>query len=220
MKTSELLSAPSLRIFEWATNTSEADLLRIILNAALFIDPDRVRQVPVMSPDCVRKSNQWHPGKQKGETSSWNGLPVQVCDNTQARVAFGKYIDRKMGGRDRNVSVGWEVAHVWGRVFDPDYFTAGWNMVLIPGFLRVLTEEQAQSPLFSRCIQALAYRLFFKSNPVAAPTVLPELDSATELPSWLSDFSPRILRAAELKPKVTVDIDALPEHLRKHAQNL
>lgn len=206
--TADLLSADLLSIFEWATGTTEDEVLHLVLNAAFFIEPDVVRQTPVQNPDLVRKSREWHPGKDRGQMSTWEGRPVRVCDNTHARLAFGKYIGRTMGGARRDVSIGWEVAHIWGRVYDPDYFTAGWNMILLPSFLRVLTEEQAQTPIFSRAIQAVAHRLFFAQDPVATPAVTPEPPDPTGLPPWLATFSPRLLRP---------DVPAQPEPLRRYA---
>jgi len=94
-----------------------------------------------------------------------------------------------MNGNSREVAVGWEVAHIWGSVHDPQYFTAGWNMFLIPSFLRVLTEEQSQIPLFARCLQFVAWNLFFK-DPVAEPAIRPPHPS-NDVPEWLITFEPR-----------------------------
>ena len=147
-----------------------------------------------MLPDRVRKSNARHPDKARGDVSVWEARRVKVCDNKTARVAFGRYIGRSMNGRKRSVAVGWEVAHIWASVHDPDYFTAGWNMFLIPGFLRVLTEEQAQIPLFAKCLQFVAWNLFFK-DPVAAPATPPPPPSA-DVPDWLLTFEPRFASAS------------------------
>lgn len=190
MDVPQLLVASPLRIFEWATGKSDAEVAHIILNASLFIHPNAVREKPVQFPDCVRESNEYHPLKAKGAESVWLAQPVKVWDNTKARIAFGRYIGRAMNAANREVSVGWEVAHIWGRVFDPEYFTAGWNMVLIPGFLRVLTEEQAGLPLFNQCLQNLAWRIFFEEGPVAAPKAMPHINPIG-VPDWLSTFEPR-----------------------------
>jgi len=94
MDVPQLLSASPLRVFEWATGKTDAEVVRIVLNASLFIHPSVVRRTPVMSADCVRGSNTHHPGKKKGDVSIWKGRQVKVCDNTTARVAFGRYIGR------------------------------------------------------------------------------------------------------------------------------
>lgn len=193
MDVPQLLAASPLRVFEWATGKNDVEVVRIVLNASLFIHPSVVRRTPVMFADRVRESNAHHPGKKKKDVSVWNGREVSVCDNTTARLAFGRYIGRAMNGSSREVAVGWEVAHVWASVHDPEYFTAGWNMYLIPGFLRVLTEEQAQIPLFAKCIQFVAWKLFFK-NPVATPHRLPSPPSE-DVPEWLLTFEPRFASA-------------------------
>ncbi|NOK37136.1 hypothetical protein [Corallococcus exercitus] len=194
MDVPQLLVASPLEVFEWVTGKKDAEVVQLVLKASLFIPPGKVRRKPVMLPDCVRTSNAHHPGKRKGDTSDWKGRTVKVCDNTTARNAFGRYIGRSMNGESREVAVGWEVAHIWGTVHDPEYFTAGWNMYLIPGFLRVLTEEQAQIPLFARCLHFVAWNLFFK-DPVAVPAILPPPPS-TDVPEWLLTFEPRFASAS------------------------
>jgi hypothetical protein len=180
----QLLSASPLRVFEWATGKTDTEVV---------IHPSVVRRTPVMLPDRVRESKAHHPGQTKGDESVWKGRQVKVCDNMTARVAFGRYIGRSMNGSNREVAVGWEVAHIWASVHDPDYFTAGWNMYLIPGFLRVLTEEQSQIPLFAKCLQRVAWNLFFK-DPVAVPMTQP-MRPSEDVPDWLLTFEPRFASA-------------------------
>jgi hypothetical protein len=189
MNVPQLLVASPLQVFEWVTGKTDSEVVRLVLNASLFIPPVAVRRKPVMFPNCVRTSKAHHPGKAKKAMSEWKGGPVKVCDNTTARIAFGRYIGRSMNGENREVAVGWEVAHVWATVHDPEYFTAGWNRYLVPGFLRVLTEEQAQMPLFAKCLQFVAWNLFFK-DPVALPTTPPPQPTA-DFPEWLLTFEPR-----------------------------
>ncbi|NTX41650.1 hypothetical protein HUA78_45195 [Myxococcus sp. CA033] len=189
----QLLVASPLQVFEWATGRTDAEVVRIVLNASLFIQPSVVRRKPVMFPDRVRESKAHHPGKKEGDMSVWKGRQVKVCDNTTARVTFGRYIGRPMNGKRRKVAVGWDVAHIWASVHDPEYFTAGWNMYLVPGFLRVLTEEQAQIPLFAKCLQFVAWNLFFK-DPVAVPATPPP-PPLDDVPEWLLTFEPRFASA-------------------------
>ena len=190
MEIQKLLEASPLAIFEWATGKPEDEVTRIVMNASLFIHPEAVRRKPVQYPNSVRSSKIHHSGKKLHETSKWQDQDVKVRGNLRARMAFGRYINRKLNGKRRDVAIGWDIAHIWGRVYDPEYFTAGWNIVLIPSFLRVLTEEQSNLPVFSKCLQSLAWRLFFEKNPVAAPKTTPVVDG-TVLPRWLASFEPR-----------------------------
>lgn len=121
-------------------------------------------------PDCVRGSRQYHKGKQKKDQSVWEGLTVKVCDNTQARLAFASFSGLLMAGYKEGRIRGYHVAHIWERVYDPECFTAGWNLCLMPGFLKLFTEQQDRIPLLHQVIQQAAFDLYFKDGAVGLPT--------------------------------------------------
>ena len=89
-----------------------------------------------------------------------------VCDNTKARLAFGRYCGLKMGGVNRNLAIGWNVAHIWGRVYDPNFFTAGWNICLLPDFLRNFVEGQSQNSILSLLLQVAGWKVYEDVIPV------------------------------------------------------
>jgi hypothetical protein len=64
---------------------------------------------------------------------------------------------------------GYHVAHVWERVYDPQCFTAGWNLCLMPGFLKLFTEQQDRIPLLHQVIQQTAFDLYFRSSALGLP---------------------------------------------------
>lgn len=193
-----LITASPLEVFAIATGKKPEEALKTVLDMSLFLAPDIVRKLPAQFPDCVRESREHHPGVHKGGLSTWRGKPVHVWDNTKARNAFGKYIGKSMGGQNRGVAIGWEIAHVWGRVFDPEYFTAGWNMVLMPGFLRLMTEEQSQLKVFSDSLQFLAHRLYFSERSVFMPFDPPRRVDPNGLPSWVLDYKPQLIAEKSL----------------------
>lgn len=190
----DILTKSSMEIFELVTGKSAEDITRSILKTSFFIDPAEVQRKIVQYPDFARKSNEHHPNKSKGDSSIWQGNVIKISDNTKARQAFGNYIGRKMGGKDRESAIGWEVAHIWGRVYDPEYFTAGWNMILLPGFLRILAEEQSKIPHLQKAIQYLAHNLYFSSKLITLPNHPPEKPGESEIPDWVKTFQPNLIR--------------------------
>ncbi len=138
-----------LELFE----CDETKLANFLLRHTYFISPDRIQQhfeechSTAWFPDCVRESKLHHEGKHKGETSVWEGREVKVWDNTKARLAFGKFTKLVMAGNKEDRIRGYHVAHIWERVYDPECFTAGWNLCLMPGFLKLFTEQQDRIPL-------------------------------------------------------------------------
>jgi len=94
---------------------------------------------------------------------------VQVCDNTKARLAFAAFSGLVMAGdRDGRIR-GYHVAHIWERVYDPECFTAGWNMCLMPGFLKLFTEQQDRIELLHRVVQQAAFDLYFRTRSIGLP---------------------------------------------------
>jgi len=165
---------------------SEEALAAFLLSHTYFLSPDRIRQRIEKSgsaawfPDCVRASRLHHKGKHKKDSSEWQGRAVNVCDNTKARLAFASFSGLVMAGDKEGRIRGYHVAHIWERVYDPDCFTAGWNLCLMPGFLKLFTEQQDRIPLLHQVIQQAAFELYCKDSALGLripPFVTdPELD--------------------------------------------
>ena len=59
--------------------------------------------------------------------------------------------------------------HIWGHPWDPDAFTAGWNLCYMPFWAGMLTEDQHPHDQLRNAIQAAAWVLFFEQNSVCNP---------------------------------------------------
>ena len=160
------LKLSSYELFKHILAKDDNEICRIILKSTYFLDPRLVKRSPVMHPDFVRESKEHHPGKKKGSNSEWEGRTVKVTDNTKARNAFEKYSGIRMGGKNRTIPKGWDVAHIWGRVYDPRFFTAGWNICLMPDFLRNFCEEQSGNVHLQPILQKVAFELYIQSDVV------------------------------------------------------
>ena len=165
----------------------ETELAGFLLCHTYFISPDRIRQryektgSAAWFPGCVRESKQHHKGKHKNDPSVWKDRPVKVCDNTKARLAFAKFSDLVMAGDKQDRIRGYHVAHIWEQVYDPECFTAGWNLCLMPGFLKLFTEQQDRVELLHKVIQQAAFDLYFKSSDIGFPTPADVADPGLDL---------------------------------------
>ena len=64
---------------------------------------------------------------------------------------------------------GYGVRHIWGEPWNPDAFTAGWNLCYMPYWAGMLTEDQHQYPPLKKAIQQASWELYFEADPVCAP---------------------------------------------------
>lgn len=88
---------------------------------------------------------------------------MTLGDNKRAQAAWAKYT-----GRPVQRSSGYGVRHIWGHPWDPDAFTAGWNLCYMPYWLGMLTEDQHPHPDVVRVVQQVSFDLYFREPPVCA----------------------------------------------------
>lgn len=131
-----------------------------------FVHPDRVRERTPYYPDYARRSRKHYPGLDKGETASWtgDGRQIRLDDNRSAQLAWEKYTGSKL-----ERGSGYGVRHIWGKPWNPDAFTAGWNICYMPFWAGVITEDQHQHSKLKQAIQQASWELYFRENPVCPP---------------------------------------------------
>ncbi len=193
MKAQRRILPPAKDILLELFEKDEGELARFLLSHTYFISPGRIRDryqktgSAAWFPDCVRGSREHHKGKQRKELSVWEGRAVKVCDNTKARLAFASFSGLLMAGDKEGRIRGYHVAHIWERVYDPECFTAGWNLCLLPGFLKLFTEQQDRIALLHQVIQQAGFDLYFKEDVLGMPTppfvTAPGIDLGTRFPS-------------------------------------
>ncbi|OGR10051.1 MAG: hypothetical protein A2341_05420 [Deltaproteobacteria bacterium RIFOXYB12_FULL_58_9] len=59
--------------------------------------------------------------------------------------------------------------HIWGNPWDPQAFTAGWNLTYMPYWAGMLTEEQHCHDLLQQAIRQASWNLYFAADPVCPP---------------------------------------------------
>ena len=112
-------------------------LIRAVFENTFFATPESVRDRCPYFPEFARKSRDHYPSLDKGGLGEWQGRQVKLDDNRRAQMAWAKYSGRPIARRS-----GYGVRHVWGHPWDPDAFTAGWNLAYMPFWAGMLTEDQ------------------------------------------------------------------------------
>lgn len=136
-------------------------LVEATLRYSFFIDPEAVRARCPYFPDRARMSRQHYPSGDRGDRALWSGKEVILGDNGRAQMAWARYT-----GRPIERGSGYGVRHIWGNPWDPQAFTAGWNLCYMPYWLGMLTEDQHPHPDVARVIQQVSFDLYFRERPV------------------------------------------------------
>ena len=131
-----------------------------------FIHPDSVREKTPYFPERARFSRQNYPGAIKGQKAVWagDGREVVIDDNQHAQLAWGRYT-----GHGLARGTGYSIRHIWGHPWDPDAFTAGWNLCYMPFWAGMLTEEQNLHEELEQAVRQASWDLYFRDNPVCPP---------------------------------------------------
>lgn len=139
-------------------------LLRAAFKHSYFVDPETVRRKTPFYPNHARTSRKHYPKLQRGKSGNWHGRTVKLCDNTKAQAAWRRYTGRRIQRKS-----GYGVRHIWGNPWDPDAFTAGWNLCYMPFWAGMLTEEQHPHPELEPAVRQAAWNLHFRNDPVCTP---------------------------------------------------
>jgi len=144
-----------------------------------------------MYPDRARTSRDRYPGKGRGDQAVWSGdgRVVTLADNAQPQRAWERYTGRRL-----KRGSGYSVRHIWGHPWDPDAFTAGWNLCYKPLRAGVFTERQHPHPYWSWRRVKEHGDLLFGDHPVCSPPDFVE-DPGMDLGSVLGEQRLLILKA-------------------------
>lgn len=138
-------------------------LIQAAFAHSYFIHPKAVQARTPYFPDRARRSREHYPRLEKGQIAVWagDGREVKLDDNQRAQMAWRKYTGHRLARR-----TGYSVRHVWGHPWNPDAFTAGWNLCYMPFWAGMLTEQQHPHPELERAIRQASWDLYFRDSPV------------------------------------------------------
>lgn len=184
-----------IRVLEEVLAAANTTVVEIAFENSFFVHPEEVRARCPYFPGFARKSNQHYPNLNKGAKTTWLGRDVVLDLNHRAQAAWAKYTGRSIARKS-----GYGVRHIWGNPWDPDAFTAGWNLCYMPFWVGMLTEEQHPHPLLERAIRQASFDLFFRNDPVCNPPAFVE-DPGLDLAALLKGRPLRLLRPRDSRPR-------------------
>ncbi len=174
MRTHDGAICSPIEVLERYLAKGGTNIVRAAFEHSYFVHPDEVRQKTPVYPDRARLSRKHYPKRDRGARGTWKGREVRLSDNSVAQSAWARY-----SGRRIERASGYGVRHVWGHPWDPDAFTAGWNLCYMPFWAGMLTERQHPHPVLEAAIRQAAWDLFFRHDPVCVPpdfVTNPEID--------------------------------------------
>lgn len=182
-----------------------------------FVHPDRVREKTPYYPDRARTSREHYPEATTGDWATWSGdgRKVRLGYNQRAQLAWQKYSGHKIARRSA-----YGVRHIWGHPWDPEAFTAGWNLCYMPYWAGMLTEEQHPHPELQQAIQQASWNLYFRGNAVCRKPNFVEnpgmdLDSVLDgEPLLILEAPPRPTKVSRNRPYAAYVGDDVFEHVK------
>ena len=139
-------------------------IVRAAFQYSFFAHPNAVRGRTPWYPERARTNQGHYPDRSRGSTAQWQGRTVTLDDNGYAQRAWEKYT-----GRPIERGSGFGVRHIWGHPWDPDAFTAGWNLCYMPFWAGMLTEKQHPHPQLEEAVRQAAWNLYFGTDAVCEP---------------------------------------------------
>lgn len=184
--TGDLISpVDALEGYLWSAGTT---ILQAAFEHSFFVDPAKVRAKTPWFPERARMSREHYPGIERGQQAVWKGRAVTLGDNGYAQQAWQRYTGRRL-----ERGSGYSVRHIWGHPWDPDAFTAGWNLCYMPFWAGMLTERQHPHPVLEQAVRQASWDLFFRHDQVFPPPDF-VVDPGIELDAILGCQPLRILQ--------------------------
>lgn len=152
-----------VRMLEEYFHSGGVSIIQAAFAHSYFIHPEQVRDNTPYFPERARFSRTHYPGANKGQKAVWqgDGREVTVDDNQYAQLAWERYT-----GRGLVRGAGYSIRHIWGQPWDPEFFTAGWNLCYMPFWAGMLTERQHPHEQLETAIRQASWDLYFRTNPV------------------------------------------------------
>lgn len=158
---------PPIETLEYYFRSGGVSIIQAAFSHSFFVSPSDVKARSPYFPDRARTSRKYYPGRDRGDTAHWSGgdgRKVVLGDNAYAQHAWQRYTGCPMMRRS-----GYGLRHIWGHPWDPDAFTAGWNLCYMPFWAGMLTEDQHLHVTLRDAIRQASWDLFFAGDSVCKP---------------------------------------------------
>ena len=189
------ISVSAIQSLENYFSQGGVSILQAAFAHTYFVHPDKVREKTPYYRDRARTSREHYRESTTGDWAIWSGdgRQVRLGYNQRAQMAWQKYTGHKIARRS-----GYGVRHVWGHPWDPEAFTAGWNLCYMPFWAGMLTEKQHPHPELEEAIRQASWDLYFRDNPVCRRPCFVE-NPGMDLDSVL-DGNPLLILEAPSRP--------------------
>ena len=196
---------PAIQSLEEYFREGGASIIQAAFQHTYFVHPEAVLNRTPYFPERARYSRQHYPGIGKGQSTIWkdgDGREIILDDNSRGQMAWERYTGSRLARRS-----GYGVRHIWGNTYNPDAFTAGWNLCYMPFWAGMLTEDQHPLPELQNAIRQASWDLYFSDTPVCE---VPDFvsDPGIDLPALL-DGTPLMVLSREYR-----DVDPEPAQQR------
>ena len=167
-------------------------IIQAAFSHSFFVAPESARTRETWFPERARMSRQFYPGGSKGQSATWerDGRSVVLDDNQYAQNAWTGYT-----GCPMQRGSGYSLRHIWGHPWDPDAYTAGWNLCYMPFWAGMLTEDQHLHERLRDAIRQASWDLHFRDRiDVELPDFV--LDPGLDLPEMLGDLHVLVMNSS------------------------
>lgn len=139
----------------------ETEFIRLVVENSYFFDENivakRLKELKEMKTIPARKTTK---NKEQSDYYHKNdGDQFYYCDGDNTRILINidydgnkevrrlikQYTGYSIGAGKTSDFQNYIISHIWGRAFDPRYFTSFWNIVLVPAWANSLLDKKNPS---------------------------------------------------------------------------
>ena len=124
-------------------------------------------QSPIPARKTTKDSQQQINGQWFFVDSNLN-IPIEIDKdgNQNVRKIIKEYTGYTIGEGKDSIFQNYIISHIWGRAYDPRYFTSLWNIVLIPVWVnplmaKVNPDQESAASLLQSTFQKICEKLYF-----------------------------------------------------------
>lgn len=192
-----------------------------IVNGQLSLKDARLADTTIIVPEKQNPQNKKIKKGSKEVVYTIDGEDFIVDVDTDGNAAVRKLINDRTGV---TVAIGKPaliqnviISHVWGKAFDPRYFTSLWNIVLIPAWANSLMdkidpERGSLASMMQATFRKICYELYkntfnndnYKSKTRMTNTDTPQVDNIKDIVGPIADYMLQYIGAKQGKKGVVI----------------
>ncbi len=156
-----------LFVFHEACRRAKVDMVSLIVNTCLWVDPKTFQDLPVWYPETYRGAPIYDHKWQRRYTNTSKSTG-RTLEKVEPNIRASRALWQALGFGPRSKPKNWTVCHIWGIddeyfqrpntiVRNPKYYSCIANMVALPSPLKALTDGV---PEIKSMLRVCAYYLY------------------------------------------------------------